>query len=1390
MRTDPSNTNAAFYQSGGSATFGTGSSSLLVVGDYGTATSLYDLSGGTMNASYGVVVGIQGNGVLNIDGGVANIKGGLVVGEDSSLATAGLVSLSSGSLNVTGGINLGNGGGIGTFYHSGGTLSVGSGLLVGGTATLILDDTNGSVATSVTGTLTRQQNGTLVIVPQNGHLGSTEGLSFTQPPAPPNGTSFLGAFAVAQSSGNNSSGDYLTTTGNSVVTATYSYGLAGASYSTIASVTGSSSVGQDTYLYAVKFADSTVTTLASTNTLTVYGCGMILNGGTLAGGAVAFYGTPLLYAGSNDPAAISSSINCSMGLVKFGPGTLVLSGTNTGLSGNIYVNSGVLNIQNPWALGAIGTGNTTIVAAGASLQIQGNTAVGGNAITLNGTGLNGTGAIQNVQGSNSFGGPITLNSNSQITVSDTLTLSGYIQGGYDLTKTGSGTLVLTGVSTLFGAMNIAEGTVTAANSGALGLPGGVGATVYDGATLQLQGGIAVPNVPITLNGTGTNGNAALENLQGSNSLAGAITLGSDSQVNVDNAADRLTLSGTISGGCALTVSGAGTLLLSGNNTFTGGLTVLSGTVSVPNVSMSGSAGPLGASAMPVVLGGDSNAATLLYTGGGTTSNQAFTMGAGGGVFAVNSSLGLSGVIDGGSNFTKTGSGTLTLSGSNLYTGTTTISNGVLAVSNSGSINSTSGIVVTQGGLLQVTGGSGSQLPDSGNIALSGGSINYIGNGSASPGELTGALLLNPGQSSITISNTGSGSSYLRFAGSGTATIIGATVNFAASSTNASIQFQGNPPSGSIIGGYAYYSNGGSVDFATLTASGSNGPYTVAACTNYYGSDLGTLASSGTVNAKPTGSQSSIGAAKELNSLDLTGSIGVTMTGSGSLKLDSGGLIANTTGNITGGTITGSSSGELTINVVQSLSIGSVIADNGGPPALVKTGSGTVTLTGSNTYTGNTYLNQGTIAYSLSNDLSYGGAISGIGGLNKSGTATLTLTGNNSYSGPTTISGGGLVVNGSLGAGSTVTVQNTAVLSGSGIIGGGVVLSGGTINLSSGGSICGASTASGGYWLGAGSVGGLLTVPSGTFTIGSTSGTTNLTAVGGLSVTGTGAINFASSVNTLTGSLNYASSISTTLVGIIAGNGSSVTLNNSATVLGLSGSNTYGGGTNVAAGTLQADSATAFGSGRLTVSGGTVDLNGNSYTFASLAGSTSGVLTNSSTAATVTVSMTGGSTIYGGAISGSGNHTLALVLSGSGALTLSGTNSYSGGTTVTSGTLNISSEQALPSAGVLVVGRSGRVVLGNTHATGASSPAVLIASSSLLENASSSQALPSMTSSIDSGLPTPGSDPVLVSESVVGVVGTVAGTAGAQSVPEPGTFVLILAAISGLGLIQLRRRIKG
>ena len=73
-----------------------------------------------------------------------------------------------------------------------------------------------------------------------------------------------------------------------------------------------------------------------------------------------------------------------------------------------------------------------------------------------------------------------------------------------------------------------------------------------------------------------------------------------------------------------------------------------------------------------------------------------------------------------------------------------------------------------------------------------------------------------------------------------------------------------------------------------------------AYSGYTNGDLGTLASNGTLNVEPTGSQTAVTTAT-FYTLNLTGTVGVTMSGSGSLTLAGGGLIGNTSGTITGGT---------------------------------------------------------------------------------------------------------------------------------------------------------------------------------------------------------------------------------------------------------------------------------------------------------------------------------------------------------------------------------------------------------------------------------------------------------------------------------------------------------
>ena len=125
-------------------------------------------------------------------------------------------------------------------------------------------------------------------------------------------------------------------------------------------------------------------------------------------------------------------------------------------------------------------------------------------------------------------------------------------------------------------------------------------------------------------------------------------------------------------------------------------------------------------------------------------------------------------------------------------------------------------------------------------------------------------------------------------------------------------------------------------------------------------------------------------------------------------------------------------------------------------------------------------------------------------------------------------------------------------------------------------------------------------------------------------------------------------------------------------LTLTGSNTYTGGTTISAGILQAGNAAALGStgSSLTVStSGELDLNGCSIGVGALSGA--GLIDNLSAASTSTLTVGNGnaSSSFSGTIQNISG-TIALVKTGAGTLTLTGSNIYTGGTTISGGTLQL------------------------------------------------------------------------------------------------------------------------
>lgn len=170
------------------------------------------------------------------------------------------------------------------------------------------------------------------------------------------------------------------------------------------------------------------------------------------------------------------------------------------------------------------------------------------------------------------------------------------------------------------------------------------------------------------------------------------------------------------------------------------------------------------------------------------------------------------------------------------------------------------------------------------------------------------------------------------------------------------------------------------------------------------------------------------------------------------------------------------------------------------------------------------------------------------------------------------------------------------------------------------------------------------------------------------------------------------SITSVFSGLISGSGS--LLKEGTGVLILSNSNNrYSGGTTINAGRIELGSVLALGAmtGHLTVNG-TLDLKGFGPTVGALSGS--GTITNSEgTKTTLTVGNGfAGTSVFTGVIRQTEN-SVSLIKTGSGTLRISGSNTYSGGTIVTSGTLQLAASHVLPDVGVFKLN-------GGTLSTGA------------------------------------------------------------------------------------------
>lgn len=270
------------------------------------------------------------------------------------------------------------------------------------------------------------------------------------------------------------------------------------------------------------------------------------------------------------------------GFTKNGVGEVSVTASNT-YSGTTTVNDGFLIVDNSSGLGT--TAGGTVVNSGAVLALRFGVDILAEALTLAGTGQSGFGALSSSFGSNSWAGTVTLSADATISVDsgDFLNLLGAAGGGFNLTKTGTGTLLFSGGSAnTFNNLLVNAGTLqlnkTIANAAFAG-----DLTIGDGSgtdTVRLLNDNQIPDTSSVAMASGAVFDLNDRSEQtGSISGFGQLDLGAGTlREGSDNGS--ATFSGLIIGTGPMFKLGSGTWTLEGNNTHSGRTTVSAGTLAV------------------------------------------------------------------------------------------------------------------------------------------------------------------------------------------------------------------------------------------------------------------------------------------------------------------------------------------------------------------------------------------------------------------------------------------------------------------------------------------------------------------------------------------------------------------------------------------------------------------------------------------------------------------------------------------------------------------------------------------------------------------------------------------------------------------------------------------
>jgi autotransporter-associated beta strand protein/T5SS/PEP-CTERM-associated repeat protein len=931
------------------------------------------------------------------------------------------------------------------------------------------------------------------------------------------------------------------------------------------------------------------------------------------------------------------------GLNKTGDGTLSLTGANTYAGGTTVAGGALI-----FASGGLGSGATT-VNGGELRWASGNTediTAGGRSLTL---GANGS--TFNIAGS-----------------ADNITLAGVIDGTGAFAKSGAGTLTLSGTNTYSGATStLNAGTLALASNSAIPL---ASTLVLNGGTLTASGAARTVGSAVTLAANSTVGGAqdlsftgTFTNSGGNRTLTASntgLTTFGNLYLSESTTARTLTLStsgnaaitGVIansasSGASAssLTKSGVGTLTLSGANTFTGTATVSAGTLRATT-----SAAALGAGTLTVSGTGALELAndTGLAFGRNTTvsANTPFTsdrLTPGAGVTHTLGTLAIGAqtlALSAGANVT---SGTSGLS----FTGTATLSGAPTFTANAGTLLTFAAVTGTN---RNVTFNGAGDIAVAGALTTGTGTLAKSGTGTltlSGANTYTGTTAINEGTLSANKILVSSGNSSLGNASS--------VVTLGTASTAGTLSYTGS--SSNFTRGFTVGAGGGGFEVTTadqtvtLTTAGvtTGGLFTIGGAgnttVNTVISSTGSLAKTGAgtltlaaANTYSGGTTINAGTLLLSGAGTLGASTGAVTLAGGTLDLGgltrSAGVVAFTGGTFANGTLTGTAydarSGTQNANAI--------LAGSG--IALTKTTAGTLTLAGANTYSGGTALNAGTLSVSANANL---GADTGTVAFNG---GTLATTADFTAARATTLGAAG----GSFDTATGTTLTWNGAITGSGDLtklGLGTLLLGGTNDYS-----------------------GTTYVSAGTLRLGAASAlspNTTLSVAAGATFDANGfAQTFANlggtgTVDTGSSGLAVAPTGTNTFDGTLTGSGG-LTMNGPGTLVLNNAGNSFSGPVTISSGTLEVGTAGALPAG-LAVSltnDATLNLANHSATVGTLTGT--GAVTLGS--ATLTLAPTGGSSLFGGAITGTGG----VTVNGSGTIVLSGTNAYTGATAIDAGTL--------------------------------------------------------------------------------------------------------------------------